>query len=101
MIGSCLTLSTSLLAADYVFKNGSIYTVDLAQPWADAVAVDGKQIVYVGNNEGVEEHITANTQVIDLDGKNADARLYRHPYAPRCRRINVQYWRTSDSQIYP
>ena len=61
--------SATVFAADYVFKNGSVYTVDQAKPWANAVAVEGNEIVYVGNNAGVEQHITENTQVIDLEGK--------------------------------
>ena len=28
-------------AADFVFTNGKVYTVNEAQPWAEAVAVQG------------------------------------------------------------
>ena len=55
--------------AAYVFRNGPVYTVDDKQPWAQAVAVRGNRIVYVGNNAGVIKHIGANTDVIDLKGK--------------------------------
>ena len=34
---------------DQVFINGAIYTLNDAQPWAEAVAVDGNEIVYVGD----------------------------------------------------
>jgi predicted amidohydrolase YtcJ len=53
----------------YVFTNGRVYTVNPAHPWAEAVAVKGKQIVYVGTNEGAKGYVDLNTQVIDLQGK--------------------------------
>jgi len=42
---------------NYVLLNGSIYTVNPKQPWAQAVAVRGDQIVYVGNNQGARAYI--------------------------------------------
>ena len=39
-------------AADVIFVNGKVYTVDLKQPWAQAVAVRGRRIVYVGETAG-------------------------------------------------
>ena len=35
---------------DLVFKNGNIYTVNERQPQAEAVAVKGDRIVFVGSN---------------------------------------------------
>ena len=35
--------------ADFVFTNGVVYTVDAANPEAEAVAVSGNQIVFVGS----------------------------------------------------
>jgi predicted amidohydrolase YtcJ len=55
--------------ADYVFKNGAIYTIDDQNPKADAIAVSGKTITYVGNNKGVESFIGKDTKVIDLKGQ--------------------------------
>jgi len=55
--------------ADYVFKNGAVYTMDAAAPKAEAVAVTGKEISYVGDNKGAEAHVGKHTQVIDLGGK--------------------------------
>ncbi len=39
-------------AADTVLTNGKIYTVNDEQPWAEAVAVRGDEIVYVGDKTG-------------------------------------------------
>ena len=56
-------------SADIVFRNGPVYTVDSKQPWARAVAVAGKRIVYVGDAAGVERYVTPRTRVVDLAGK--------------------------------
>jgi len=56
-------------AADLVLKNGAVYTVDENRSWANAVAVSKKNIVYVGDNKGVEDFIGTDTKVINLDGK--------------------------------
>lgn len=58
-----------LNAADYVFTNARVYTVDEQQPWAEAVAVDGSEIVYVGDNDGARKLIDGDTEQIDLEGR--------------------------------
>lgn len=55
--------------ADLVLRNGTIYTVDAARSWADAVAIRDGRIVYVGNDAGVGALIGANTRVHDLRGR--------------------------------
>ena len=57
------------LLATLVFKNGSIYTVDKNRTWAQALAIAGDKIIYVGNNEGVKSFIGSETVVVDLKGK--------------------------------
>ena len=56
-------------AADYVLTNGRVYTVNDKQPWAEAVAVKGTDIVYVGDNKGTSKFIGDDTTVADLGGK--------------------------------
>ncbi|MCH9695421.1 MAG: amidohydrolase [Gammaproteobacteria bacterium] len=55
--------------ADFVISNARVYTVAEASPWAEAVAVRGNEIVYVGDNAGAEALIGDNTTVRDLDGQ--------------------------------
>jgi len=55
--------------ANLIFINGSVYTVDKNRTWAQAVAIAGDQIVFVGSNEGVESYGGSETAVIDLGGK--------------------------------
>jgi predicted amidohydrolase YtcJ len=55
--------------ADLVFKNGNIYTVNERQPKAEAVAVKGDRIVFVGSNRDVQAYIGDKTRIVDLGGK--------------------------------
>ena len=55
--------------ADHVFTNGKVYTVSEKQPWAEAVAVKGNKIVYVGDTSGAEAFVGEGTEKIDLAGK--------------------------------
>lgn len=55
--------------ADYVFKNGAVYTMEAKTPKAQAIAVTGKKISYVGNDKGAQAFISKKTKVIDLKGK--------------------------------
>ncbi|MFZ0708301.1 MAG: amidohydrolase [Candidatus Korobacteraceae bacterium] len=63
----CTAVATD--KADYVFKNGAIYTIDSKNPTAQAIAVTGKTISYVGTNAGVQPFIGDKTQVVDLHGQ--------------------------------
>lgn len=55
--------------ADMVLKNGVVYTVDKRHSQAEAVAVCGKEIVYVGSIEKAADYVGPQTEVIDLTGK--------------------------------
>lgn len=54
--------------ADIVFRNGKVYTANDKQPRAEAVAIKGNRLVYVGNNGGVGRLTGPRTRVIDLKG---------------------------------
>ncbi|MFT4769210.1 MAG: putative amidohydrolase YtcJ [Glaciecola sp.] len=55
--------------ADQVFTGGKVYTLDSSTPWAEAVAIRGDTIVYVGSDAGADAFIDADTQRYDLSGK--------------------------------
>ncbi len=55
--------------AELVFENGAVYTVDGARSWAQAVAVSGGRIVFVGTSAGAAPWIGPRTKVVDLAGK--------------------------------
>jgi predicted amidohydrolase YtcJ len=67
-IASVLT-ATFAQSADIVALSGKIYTVNPEQSWAEAIAIKGTNIVYVGNNEGAKNFIGDNTTVGNLNGK--------------------------------
>ncbi|HKD18354.1 MAG TPA: amidohydrolase family protein, partial [Thermoanaerobaculia bacterium] len=55
--------------ADLVFRHGAVYTVDGPRSWAEAVAVSGGRIVFVGTNAASTAWIGPSTRVVDLAGK--------------------------------
>src|SRR5688572_16229129 len=55
--------------ADIVFKNGNIYTVDERRPKAEAIAIKGDRIVFVGSNRDANKYMGQATDVVDLMGK--------------------------------
>jgi predicted amidohydrolase YtcJ len=54
--------------ADLVALDGKIWTVDDDNPSAEAIAVKDGRFVYVGANDGVEDFIGPDTEVVDLGG---------------------------------
>ena len=57
------------MSATLVLKNGAVYTVDSDRSWAQAIAINDKEIIFIGSDAGVEAFIETDTKVIDLDGK--------------------------------
>jgi predicted amidohydrolase YtcJ len=56
-------------AADIVFKNGNVYTVNDKSPRAEAIAVTKDRIVFVGSNAEAQKFVGSKTRVVDLQGK--------------------------------
>ena len=56
-------------AADLILAGGHVYTAEAAMPRAEAVVVDGHRIVFVGSAEEAMAYRTADTRVIDTNGK--------------------------------
>ena len=54
--------------ADFVARNGVIWTVDEDNPRAETLASLNGRLIYVGADSGVAPHIGPDTEVIDLDG---------------------------------
>ena len=54
--------------ADIALMNAYVYTADDLRTVADAVAIRGKDIVYVGSNEGVQQFVGNSTIVRDMGG---------------------------------
>jgi predicted amidohydrolase YtcJ len=69
--------------ADVVYRNGRIYTVNQAQPWAEAVAIKDGRLMAVGSNEEVGAVAGDTTRVHDLEGRfvmPGILDLHSHPF---------------------
>lgn len=55
--------------ADYALINGNIHTMDAEASTAEAIGIEGGEIVYVGDAAGLKNVIGLGTEVIDLKGK--------------------------------
>ncbi|MFO7824219.1 MAG: amidohydrolase [Cyclobacterium sp.] len=66
LLGAC---SESPEKATRVFTGGFLYTVNEDLPTAEAMAIEGNKIIYVGDQAGAKPFIGSETEVIDLEGK--------------------------------
>ena len=57
------------LPADLVLRGGAVYTMDSARSWAQAIAIRGGRIVFVGLDKDLPAHIGPATRVVDLKGR--------------------------------
>jgi predicted amidohydrolase YtcJ len=55
-------------AADFIIANAKVFTSDESNPHAEAVAVKGNRIVYVGTKEGAKSFEGKSTRVVDGSG---------------------------------
>src|SRR4051812_14529938 len=74
VLSSFFFFGTSALAfaagpAETVFVNGNIYTMNERQPRAEAIAVKGDRIVFVGSNAEAKKYQTTSARTVDLAGK--------------------------------
>lgn len=61
-------IDASIRQADLIVLNASVYTVDAAQPTAEAIAIRGDRIVGVGSNADIKNLQGRITRVIDAHG---------------------------------
>ena len=69
--------------ADVIYINGRIYTVNEAQPWAEAVAIKDGKFIKVGSNNDVLALKGEKTIAIDLKGQFAMpgiVDMHAHPF---------------------
>ena len=65
--------SQECMPADLVIHNTSIYTSNDDQWSAEAVAVRGDRIIYVGDNDGAASYMCGDASVMDLSGRTVYA----------------------------
>src|SRR5580698_3194145 len=69
LLFASLSIVNAQPAAGLVLLNGKVWTVNPAQPRAEAVACLGSRIVAVGSNDEIRKWVGPGTEVIDLGGK--------------------------------
>lgn len=69
LLAACAETDEGGKFADMIFAGGAIYTVDNSNPWAEAVAIKGDRIVYVGAAGSAARLAGPDTRRIDLDGR--------------------------------
>jgi len=63
------TAPNGILPADHVFLNGKIYTADANRSIAQAIAVRGNTIVFVGDDGAARAYIGEQTEIYELAGR--------------------------------
>ena len=69
LTAGCATTSSTSPAADLIFTNARVYTVEPEQPWAEAVAIRDGKILAVGPAEEIARRQGSSTRVVDLGGR--------------------------------
>jgi predicted amidohydrolase YtcJ len=62
-------MAQTATTADSILVNARIYTVNARQPWAEALAVRGGNLVAVGTAAQIEKYRAPSTRVIDAGGR--------------------------------
>ncbi len=79
--------------ADIVWTNGRIYTVNEAQPWADAVAIKDGRFIAVGTNQEILRFVNKGTERVDLAGRMAMPGIVdTHVHATEAGRMATTCW---------
>ena len=64
---ACANLQSSQV--DVLIRNARVYTVNDSQPWAEAVAIRGDRIVWLGSDAEADQWYGGRTRVIDAEGR--------------------------------
>lgn len=80
--------------ADLILRNGRIYTVDDAKPFATAMVVRGDRIVFLGSDAEAETFRGRGTAMLDLKGETvlpgfADAHIHVLSVGEALRRVDL------------
>ena len=59
--------------ADIIISNARVFTSDESNPWAEAVAIQGNRIVYVGDDIGAGKLSNQKTRIIDGQNRTLTA----------------------------
>ena len=88
-------------AADIIFHNGNIYTASEKQPRAEAIAIKGERIVFVGSTAEARKLGNEATRLVDLRGQTVvpgltDAHCHIFGIGEREMTLNLEGLRTRE-----
>lgn len=69
MFSSCRQTPVGRAVATAVYWGGPIYTMDKDRPTAEAIAIAGDRILYVGSRAGARKTMGPETRIVELDGR--------------------------------
>ncbi len=81
--------------ADTIFLNGTVHTVNDSAPEAEAIAIKGERILFVGSNDEAKKYAGPATRTIDLAGKTVvpgftDSHYHIFGVGERLMRLNLE-----------
>src|ERR1700677_1054514 len=79
---SLMVLASAAYAADAIYINGNVITVDPAKPHAEAFAVTNGRFSAVGSTAEMRRLATPSTKIVDLKGMTVTPRfndVHLHP----------------------
>lgn len=90
----CGTMRQLTCTPTLILHNGAVYTQEASQPWAEAVAIHGQQILAVGSTPSTLALAGPQTALIDLRGRLllpglCDAHLHLSQYALGLHRVQL------------
>ena len=92
------------MRADTIYKNGSFYTENKTAPWAEAVAIEGKNLIAVGTESDCTAFADEKTRIIDLGGRVVLPGLidgHTHPITVARTYWRIRCWTTSRLMASP
>ena len=100
-LSSRLASSAEAAPPDAIFVNGNVYTAAEKQPRAEAIAVTGDRISFVGSTTEARKLAGKETRVIDLAGKTVlpgltDAHCHIFGIGEREMHLNLEGTNTRD-----
>jgi predicted amidohydrolase YtcJ len=66
---ACQQSANDHVPADLVLRGGVIHTVSADQPRANAIAVTGKRIAFVGSGADVAAYVGPETRIVEFEGR--------------------------------
>jgi predicted amidohydrolase YtcJ len=54
--------------ADLIVRHASVYTADVQHPWAQAIAIKGERVLFVGGDDEMDRYSGPDTKTLDAGG---------------------------------